>query len=127
MNEVHVLVIDGCAEDRRAGKAAFEALGCRVTTVATASDALTPVAVRHFDIVCVDPNDPRAEQVLTRLAPGQYAVAWRDDHARLSPRFDGVLARPPSPIVAAITVAMARMAAAMASHRASLSEQSVAA
>jgi CheY-like chemotaxis protein len=113
MYQFDVLVIEDQTEWRQAAEAAFARLGCRVATAASPREALKVLAGRRFNIVCLDPMAFETEQVLAQLTPDQYAVAWRSVRSDLSQRFDGVLVRPVTPIVAAVTLAMANMAAMM--------------
>jgi len=111
MTLLHVLAVEAEPDDRNAIEAAFGRFGCKVVTVRNAKAALTAVAIRQFDLICLDPRDRWSDDVLARLGADQYAVAWFTGPRELAPRFDGVLARPLIPIAAAVTVAMAKMAA----------------
>ncbi|MGZ3274426.1 MAG: hypothetical protein ACXWKY_06735 [Caulobacteraceae bacterium] len=112
MHQFQILLVDDQTGDGQGPAAAFAGLDCRVLTVATVREALAALTVHRFDMVCLDPRDPATDKVLARLAPDQYALAWRSGLTRLPARFDGVLARSVSPILAAVTIAVARMTAA---------------
>ncbi len=127
MRELNVLVIDKQVANRRACAAAFSTLGCRVAMAATGKQALTPFAARRFDIVLLDPRDPCADEILARLAPDQFAAAWCSDQTPLSARFNGVLVKPINPLVAAVMVAVTRMAAGGPQSEPELPELSAAA
>lgn len=126
MRELQVLMIDDQAADTVAAQSAFTRLGCRVET-ARGKRALATLAKRRFDLVCLDPGDPCASDVLARLAPGQYAAALGGLGTDLPARFNGVLTRPVTPFLAAVTVAMAIMTKADTGSRAHTGDQGLAA
>ena len=107
-NDLRVLVVDDLVVNRVVLSEIFIQLGCRVSVAEDGAQALSLLAVDHFDLICLDRHMPglSGDEVAERLPAEQFVLAWSTDLSKLSARFNGTLPKPIS--IAAVQVAMNR-------------------
>jgi len=114
---LRVLVVDDHPVNRLVLGELFTHLGCTVSSAEDGAQALDSAEISTFDLVCLDRHMPglSGDEVVSRLAPEQFVLAWSTDLSDLPPRFNGVLSKPVT--LDAVTGAIRRAAAWRAGAR----------
>jgi CheY-like chemotaxis protein len=105
---LRILVVDDHPVNRLLLKEIFTHLGGVVSIAEDGMQALSILAVDHFDLICLDRHMPgmSGDEVVECLPRDQFVLAWSTDPCDLPARFNGTLAKPVS--LAAARAAMTR-------------------
>ncbi|HLZ76356.1 response regulator [Phenylobacterium sp.] len=108
LDSLRILVVDDHPVNRLVLQEIFTHLGGVVSVAETGVQALSILAVDHFDLICLDRHMPglSGDEVAARLPREQFVLAWSTELCDLPTRFNGALAKPVS--LAAAQAAMTR-------------------
>jgi len=107
-DSLRILVVDDHPVNRLVLTEIFTQLGCAVSAAEDGAQALSRSNVEHFDLICLDRHMPglTGDEVVAKLPPGQFVLAWSTDLSSLPVRFNGTLSKPVT--LAAVQGAMER-------------------